>query len=100
MMINYFNSLRDKGVEIIQEDTVWVDVFLFYVIDNNLISLKTLRAALDRTVELLKQGQTSTDAINLLKKFNIDYEPIEKLFQERLKEWKEILNDRKTKSTL
>ena len=35
-------------------------------------------------------------SINLLKKFNIDYEPIEKIYQERLKEWKEILNDGKT----
>lgn len=99
-MINYFNALRDKGIEVKQEDTVWLDAFLFYVLKNNLIHHKTLRAALDKTIVVLKEGQTSTDAINLLKKFDIDYEPIEKLYQERLKEWEEILNDGKTKRVI
>lgn len=94
---DYFNKLREKGIVVIQADTVWLDAFLYYVIENNLIHHKTLRAALDKTINVLKEGQTSTDAINLLKKFDIDYEPIEKLYQERLKEWEEILNDGKTK---
>ena len=93
-MINYFNELRAKGIEVKQEDTVWLDTFLHYVLEHNLLHHKTLRAALDKTIVVLNKGQTSTDAINLLKKFNFDYEPIEKLYQERLKQWEEILNDK------
>ena len=87
----YFNELRKKGIVVIQADTVWLDAFLYYVIKNKLLPLKTLRAALNKTLCVLHEGQTSTDAINLLKKFDINYDPIEKIYQERLKEWEEIL---------
>lgn len=89
--INYFNSLRANGVTVYPKDTIWIDAFITVVNKKKLIQPKVLEQALKKSLSILKEGNTSADAIALLKKFNIDYTPIEEHYQISLTKWKEIL---------
>ena len=89
-MTSYFNALRDKGIKVNPEDTLWINTFVDYVTKNNLISIDKLNLALDRTLEVLTKNQTSKDVVNLLRKFNIDYTRIDERYLETLKRYNEI----------
>ncbi len=91
MITNYFNDLRDNGIIVIPDDTCWIDTFVNYVLKNKLISHDKLKRALERTIKVLSKGQTTKDVIDLLRKFNIDYQPIDALYQEKINNWKKIL---------
>ena len=91
MIINYFNDLREHGIVVVQEDTCWIDTFCNYVLKNKVLSEATLERALKRTLKVLSAGQTTKDVIDLLRKFDIDYEPIDAAYQEAEKEWNQIL---------
>ena len=92
-MTNYFNDLREHGIEVIQEDTCWIDIFCNYILKNKIMSHDKLQRTLKRTVEILSEGQTTKDVIELLRKFDIDYQPIDAAYEESTKEWDEILKD-------
>ena len=92
-MTNYFNDLRDHGIEIIQKDTCWIDIFCRYVLEKKLISHDTLCRTLQKTLKVLSKGQTTKDVIDLLRKFNIDYSPIDKIYNQRKAEWDAILSE-------
>lgn len=91
MITNYFNDLRDKGIKVIQEDTCWIDIFCGYVLKNNLIKPDILERTLLKTVKVLKKGQSTKDVIALLRKFDLDFTPIDEKYNESMKEWAEIL---------
>lgn len=90
-MTNYFNDLRAKGIEVRQNDTIWIDIFYGYVLKKKLITPDQLNKALHKTVNVLKKGQSTADAIDLLRKFDIDYTPIDKQYEISLTKWKELL---------
>ena len=90
MMTTYFNALRDKGIKVNPEDTIWIDLFVRYVIKNKLMNREKLQLVLDRTLEVIKPGQTSKDVVELLKKFDIDYTPIDEKYLQRLNEYSEL----------
>ena len=90
-MTNYFNDLRAKGIEVRQNDTIWIDIFCGYVLKKKLITPDQLNKALHKTVDVLKKGQSTADAIDLLRKFDIDYTPIDKQYEISLTKWKELL---------
>lgn len=89
-MTTYFNILREHDIKVYPEDTLWIDIFARYVIDNKLMPREKLVAALDRTIEVLSKNQSSKDVVALLKKFDIDYKPIDEYYETRLQEYKEI----------
>lgn len=89
-MINYFNDLREHGIIVDQDDTLWIDIFCNYVIENQILSKATVSKALHKTIEILSKGQTTKDVIDLLRKFNIDYEPIDKKYQEEIQKFNEL----------
>ena len=91
MIMNYFNDLREHGIEVIQEDTCWIDTFCSYVLKNNLMTPDTLERTLRKTVKVLKEGHTTKDVISLLRRFDIDYTPIDEQYEISLTKWKEIL---------
>lgn len=90
MLIMYFNDLRDKGIKVNPEDTLWIDLFVNHVKENKLLSDLTIRAALVRTLEVINQGQSTKDVIELLRKFDIDYTPIDAEYLARLNEYNEL----------
>lgn len=89
-MTTYFNILREHDIKVCPEDTLWIDIFVNYVIDNKLMPREKLVAALDRTIQVLSKNQTSKDVVNLLKKFDIDYKPIDERYEKRLQEYNAI----------
>ena len=90
MMTTYFNALREKKITVNSEDTIWIDLFARYVIKNKLMNREKLQLVLDRTLEVIKPGQTSKDVVELLKKFDIDYTPIDEKYLQRLNEYSEL----------
>ena len=93
MLIMYFNALRDKGIKVNPEDTLWINIFADYVLKNDLISDALLNLALNRTLEVLTVNQTSKDVVALLKKFKIDYSPIDEKYLKELQRYNEIFKD-------
>ena len=91
MITNYFNDLRNKGIEVIQEDTCWICCFTTYVLENKILSKDVINRTLNKTIQVLEKGKTTKDVIALLRKFDIDYQPIDELYELSLTEWKEIL---------
>lgn len=89
-MTTYFNILREHDIKVYPEDTLWIDIFVRYVIDNKIMPRKKIVAALDRTIEVLSKNQSSKDVVALLKKFDIDYKPIDEYYEKRLQEYNEI----------
>ena len=90
MMMNYFNDLREHGIIVNSDDTLWIDIFCNYVIENNILKKTTVNKALHKTLKILNEGQTTKDVINLLRKFDIDYRPIDEKYQAAIKKYKEL----------
>ena len=90
MMTTYFNILREHDIKVYPEDTLWIDIFVRYVIEKKIMPREKIVAALDRTIEVLSKNQSSKDVVALLKKFDIDYKPIDEYYEKRLQEYNEI----------
>ena len=93
-MTTYFNALREHDINVYPEDTLWIDIFIRYVIKNKLMDHEKIQLVLDRTLVVIKPGQTSKDVVDLLKKFDIDYTPINEEYLKKLNEYIELFTQK------
>ena len=94
MMTTYFNTLREHDIKVYPEDTLWIDIFIRHVLKNKLMDREKIQLVLDRTLAVIKPGQTSKDVVDLLKKFDIDYTPINEEYLQKLNEYNELFTQK------
>lgn len=88
--INFFEGLRNKGVSVSQEDTLWINTFNDYVLHNNLITERSLHCAYKKIIQIIKSNQTSKDVIDFLRKYQIDFTTIDKIYQISLTAYEDL----------
>lgn len=98
----FFNYLKEKGIEVIPDDTALIDETFRYLLENEILSRDELSKLNHDIVEyMLKQesGHTSQEFINLMTKSNtlkgryIDWSEITDRANQVNKKWKELLED-------
>ena len=100
----FINSLREKGIKIIPEDTMQIDVTFSYLLNNLILTPDELRQLNQNIVDYmvsLNKPQTTSDFLELMRKSKtlkgrfIDWVAIGKKAQELNEEWDRLLAELK-----
>ena len=100
----FINSLREKGIKIIPEDTMQIDVTFSYLLNNLILTPDELRQLNQNIVDYmvsLNKPQTTSDFLELMRKSKtlkgrfIDWVAIGKEAQELNEEWDRLLAELK-----
>ena len=95
-----FNAMREKGIKVIPNDTLYIQIFENYLLDKKILTpdelIENNHGGIKFLLDKIKEP-TSTDFINafkrskMLKGKTIDYEWIASIYGKQLKEWNELL---------
>ena len=100
----FINSLREKGIKIIPEDTMQIDVTFSYLLNNLILTPDELRQLNQNIVDYmvsLNKPQTTSDFLELMRKSKtlkgrfIDWVAIGKEAQKLNEEWDRLLAELK-----
>ena len=98
----FINSLREKGIKIIPEDTMHIDVAFSYLLNNGILTPDELRALNQSIVDYmvgLNKPQTTSDFLELMRKSKtlkgrfVDWVAIGKEAADLNAEWDRLLKE-------
>ena len=92
------NDMRDKGICVLADDSVWVNVLFGYLLNNKKVDGGTCRTLNKKILDYMttKSFSEYKDLImksNTLKPYDIDWNYIERETQRINKEWNGLLDD-------
>ena len=96
----FFNQLREKGIQVIPEDTMYIDCTFSYLLNNGILTVDELRALNQNIVDYmvgLNKPQSTHDFLELMRKSNtlkgrfVDWVAIGKEAADLNKEWERLL---------
>ena len=99
-----FNNMRSKGILVKQDDCLYIDILFQYLVAGNFFEEAEIIELSNKAIDYLKLHYpypTSTQYIDVFKKSrklkskNIDYELIEKKYQDENAKWDGILDELK-----
>lgn len=95
-----FNAMRENGIEVIPNDTLYIQLLENYLLDKKILTpdelIENNHGGIKYLLDKIKEP-TSSDFINafkrskMLKGKQIDYEWIASIYEKQLKEWNELL---------
>lgn len=96
-----FNAMRENGIEVIPNDTLYIQLLENYLLDKKILTpdelIENNHGGIKYLLDKIKEP-TSTDFINafkrskMLKGKQIDYEWIASIYDKQLKEWNDLLS--------
>ena len=91
------NSMRSKGIEISQNDSLYIDLLNKYILNKKILNKDELRE-LNQSVITYLVEHPKKNYVDLMKKSKtlkgkVDWEELEKYYQQELTDWDNLLAD-------
>jgi len=93
-----FQALRERGVKVIQDDTCYICV-MWEAYARVGVKIETVQELNHKIVDFMKEGQTTQDYIDIVKKsktlseYNIDWDKVQETYEKEIAEWHRILDE-------
>ena len=91
-------ALRKKGIEVLSDDTAYVEIMWLEIIKQGM-KIEDIVKLNHKILDYMKSGQSFQDYVNLVRKSNaikgysIDWDKIQKDYEEELELWDKNLNE-------
>lgn len=91
-----FNAMRGKGINVIQDDTCYITLMWNYYVKAG-VKIDLIQELNHKIVDFMKEGQTTQDYINLVKKskalqdYKVDWKKLQEDYEIEIADWHRIL---------
>lgn len=96
-----FNAMREKGIVVKQEDTIFIDILMRYLLKNNILSTEEITDLNHTAVGFVSKldNPTSKEFVELwrnsrtLRNKKVDFTDIDEEYEKALHEWEELTKE-------
>lgn len=91
-------AMRDKGIEVLSNDTAYIEIMWLEIIKQGM-SVDAIVELNHKIIGYMEKGQKFADYVylvkrsNAIKAYNIDWDKIQKHYEEEISEWDKMLNE-------